>query len=134
MIMIGDVLKKKVGLLSSATNKKNSKDAFWVILRNIACEEIIVHGEPIDSDIIIPLYYAILLENIDYIPKYFQQILPSNGQERFRVIVRNLFSSNAFHLDGLANQKGIQAYKEVNESKKGKRIVFMASKEGYHDY
>ena len=57
-------------------------------------------------------------------PLYFQEILPSNKQERFRVIIRNLFSSNAFHPDGLANQAGIYAYREVNEMKKGERIVY----------
>ena len=59
-----------------------------------------------------------------YIPDYFQETLSSNHQERFRVIIRNLFSSNAFHPDGLANQPGIYAYKEINQYKKGKRIVF----------
>ena len=65
-----------------------------------------------------------MCENIEHIPLYFRERLPSNNQERFRVIIRNLFSSNAFHPDGLANQEGIYAYKEVNESKKGERIVY----------
>ena len=37
---------------------------------------------------------------------------------------RNVWSSNAFHPDGLAHQKGIIAYKEINENKKGSRIVY----------
>jgi hypothetical protein len=122
--MLGDVLKKRLPLLSSCSIKKNASNAFWIVLRDIAKEEIIELNEPVDSDIIIPLYYDILSSNLDYIPEYFQEILPSNHQERFRVITRNLFSSNAFHPDGLANQKGIVAYKEINESKKGERIVF----------
>lgn len=122
--MLGDVLRKKAHLLASASTKKVGQDAFWIILRDIAKEEIIDYGEPIDSDTIIPIYYKILKDNVHFIPPYFREILPSNNQERFRVLTRNLFSSNAFHPDGLANQKGIRAYPEVNESKKGNRIVF----------
>lgn len=122
--MLGDVLRREIYLLSFASEKKNDEEAFWVILRDIAVREIIEYGMPIDSDVIIPLYYDILCENKCYIPSYFQETLPSNCQERFRVIIRNLFSSNAFHPDGLANQIGILAYKEINESKKGERIVY----------
>ena len=123
--MLGDVLKRNLKKLKYASTKKVGNDAFWVILREIAVEEIIEHGGPIDSDTIIPLYYDILCDNLSYIPQYFQEILPSNKQERFRVIIRNLFSSNAFHPDGLANQVGIYAYKEINELKKGERIVYL---------
>ena len=122
--MLGDVLKRNLNHLRYASLKKVGNDAFWVILRDIAVEEIIEHGGSIDSDTIIPLYYNILCENLHYIPHYFQEILPSNKQERFRVIIRNLFSSNAFHPDGLANQPGVYAYKEINECKKGERIVY----------
>ena len=122
--MLGDILKKYLYKLQHASLKKVGNNAFWVILRDIAVEEIIEYGSSIDSDTIIPLYYSIMCDNLQYIPLYFQEILPSNGQERFRVIIRNLFSSNAFHPDGLANQEGIYAYKEINEFKKGERIVY----------
>lgn len=122
--MLGDVLKREMWRLRYASEKKVGDDAFWVILRNIAVNEIIEYGDYIDSDTIIPIYYEIMCENIEHIPLYFRERLPSNNQERFRVIIRNLFSSNAFHPDGLANQEGIYAYKEVNESKKGERIVY----------
>lgn len=127
--MLGDVLKKNLYKLEHASNKKNGKDAFWVILRDIAIEEIIEYGNPIDSDTIIPIYYKIMCENPNNIPHYYKEIVPSNNQERFRVIIRNLFSSNAFHCDGLANQKGIYAYKETNDIKKGRRIVYQKSEE-----
>lgn len=122
--MLGDVLKREIHKLKYSSVKKIGNDAFWVILWKIAVKEIIEYNGPIDSDIIIPLYYEIICKNLDNIPPYFQEILPSNKQERFRVIIRNLFSSNAFHPDGLANQHGIYAYKEINESKKGERIVY----------
>lgn len=122
--MLGDVLRRNISLLSNATTKKSGENAFWVILRNIATKEIIEYGGLVDSDTIIPLYYDIMSKNLSYIPEYFQQILPSNKQERFRVIIRNLFSSNAFHPDGLAMQEGIHAFKEINEEKKGKRIIY----------
>lgn len=125
--MLGDVLKREMWRLENATAKKGGSDAFWVILRNIAVEEIIEHNDFIDSDTIIPLYYQIMCENINKIPAYFTKKIPSNNQERFRVIIRNLFSSNAFNPDGLANQEGIYAYKEVNELRNGERIVYRKS-------
>lgn len=121
---IGDVLKRKIKMLSYATTKKVGPNAFWIILRDIARDEIIEYGGPVDSDIIIPIYYDILCDNLAYVPDYFQEILPSNHQERFRVIIRNLFSSNSFHPDGLANQPSVYAYKETNQFKKGERVVF----------
>lgn len=122
--MLGDVLKREIHNLQYSSSKKVGPNAFWIILRNIAVEEIIEYGDPIDSDTIIPLYYEIMSQNLKFIPEYFQEVLPSNNQERYRVIIRNLFSSNAFHTDGLANQEGINAYREINEFKKGDRIVY----------
>ena len=122
--MLGDVLKRELNRLQYSTEGKNDVNAFWIILRDIAVKEIKEANTQIDSDIIIPVYYEILCNNLDCVPLYFQEKLPSNHQERFRVIIRNLFSSNAFHPDGLANQPGIYAYKEINELKKGERIVF----------
>lgn len=122
--MLGDVLKREIHNLQYSSSKKVGPNAFWIILRNIAVEEIIEYGDPIDSDTIISLYYEIMSQNLKFIPEYFQEVLPSNNQERYRVIIRNLFSSNAFHPDGLANQEGINAYREINEFKKGDRIVY----------
>ena len=122
--MLGDVLKRELSRLTSASIKKTATDSFWVILRDIALKEIIELNDPVDSDVIIPLYYSILKENLSFIPAYYREIVPSNKQERYRLVIRNLFSSNAFHTDGLANQFGIVAYKEPNENKKGHRIVY----------
>jgi hypothetical protein len=122
--MFGDILRKKVSMLQYASENKFATDAFWIILRDIAREDIIASIEPVDSDIAVPIYYEILCDNLDFIPAYFQQTLRSNDQERFRVINRNLFTSNAFHPDGLANQEGISAKKEINEDKKGERIIY----------
>ena len=122
--MIGDVLIRNIHKLRYTSEKKSSDDAFWIVLRDIAVEEIIEYGESVDSDTIIPIYYKIIHERLEYIPIYYREKLPSNNQERYRVIIRNLFSSNAFNPDGLANQEGIVAYKEINELKKGERIVY----------
>lgn len=123
--MFGDILKKNIDRLSSCSSKKNDSNAFWIVLRNIAVDEIkALKPQRIDSDIAIAIYYQILLENLDKIPEYYKQKLKSNNQDRFRVVNRNLWSSNAFNFDGLANQNGIQAYTELNESKKGSRIIF----------
>lgn len=121
----GDVLRKKVYKLSEASKNKMSPNAFWIILRDIAKEDIIkLYPSSVDSDTAVPIYYQILLENSEMIPEYYKEKLASNNQERFRVINRNMFTSNAFHPDGLANQNGIVAHKEINESKKGERIVY----------
>ena len=130
--MIGDVLRRKIHLFRNATARKTGDNQFWIILRDIAVEEIIEYGGPVDSDIIIPIYYNIFLDNLDNVPDYFLVTLKSNNQERFRVIIRNLFSSNSFHTDGLANQEGIYAYKSINEFKKGKRVVFQKKEGGEH--
>ena len=123
--MLGKVLESRIHELSLATTNKLGNDAFWAILRDIAKEEIInLYPSKVDSDTIVPVYYEILSSHLDCIPEYFQVKLESNQQERFRVINRNMFTSNAFHPDGLANQEGIIAYKELNKDKKGERIVY----------
>ena len=124
--MFGDVLRKNISRLSHCSTKKTASNAFWIILRDIAIEEIKkAYPEKIDSDIAIGVYYEILSEYEDLLPSYFRETLESNHQERYRVINRNLWSSNAFHSDGLANQPGIKAYTEPNEDKKGSRIVYI---------
>lgn len=124
--MFGDVLRRKINQLSSCSLKKTDDDAFWVILRNIAVEEIKEnYPSKVDSDTAIGVYYDILSDNADKFSSYFSKKLKSNNQERYRVINRNMWSSNAFHPDGLANQPGITAYTEINESKKGSRIVYL---------
>ena len=122
----GDYLRRNIYLLKNASRKKVGPDAFWEILRSIAVQDILsIYPAKIDSDTAIPIYYQILDENKDKIPPYFLEKLSSNHQERYRVINRNLWSSNAFHPNGLANQKEILAYKEINEDKKGERIVYL---------
>lgn len=127
--MFGDVLRKNIWRLTNASIKKNDNNSFWIVLRNIAVEDIInVYPSKIDSDTAIGVYYEILNDNEDKLPSYYLEKLPSNNQERYRVINRNMWSSNAFHPDGLANQKNIEAYSEINEIKKGERIVYSRRK------
>lgn len=126
----GDYLRNNINLLTKATKKKVGEFAFWEILKKMAIQDILlIYPNKVDSDTAVPIYYKILSENKDSIPKHFLYKLPSNNQPRYRVIVRNLFTSNAFHSDGLANQKEIKAYKEINEYKKGQRIVYQGVKE-----
>lgn len=126
----GDYLREHIYLLQDASVKKVGSDAFWEILKRIAVQEILrMFPMRVDSDTAVPIYYEILSENEDQFPPYFSEKLSSNNQERYRVINRNLWTSNAFHPDGLANQKEISAYKEINENKKGERIVYQGVKE-----
>lgn len=121
----GDVLKRNVGQLTLASENKLANDAFWIILRDIAVQDIIaIYPGKVDSDIAVEVYYCILCDNLTHIPAYFKEKLKSNNQERFRVINRNMWTSNAFHPDGLANQPQISAYKEINPDRKGQKIVY----------
>ena len=126
----GDYLRNNIKLLSKASTKKIGENAFWEILKRIAVNDILMmYPRKVDSDTAVPIYFKILQENEDLLPIYFTKRLPSNNQPRYRVINRNLFTSNAFHTDGLANQSEIKAYTEINEFKKGSRIVYQGVKE-----
>ena len=115
--------------LSSASENKCATDAFWIILRDIAVQEILaVYPSKVDSDIAVEVYYNILCDNEALIPSYFKEKLKSNKQERFRVINRNMWTSNAFHPDGLANQPQVNAYKEINPDRKGEKIIYQGVK------
>lgn len=125
----GDVLKRNMHQLSNASENKCANDAFWIILRDIAVQEILeICPSKVDSDIAVDVYYNILCNNLALIPPYFREKLHSNKQERFRVINRNMWTSNAFHLEGLANQPQINAYKEINPDRKGEKIVYQGVK------
>lgn len=123
--MFGDVLRKNICKLTNASEKKNADYTFWKILRDIAVEDIRnSYPQEVDSDTAIAVYYDILKKNESKLPKYYVKILKSNKQERYRVLNRNMWSSNAFHPDGLANQAGIDARFEMNELRRGNRIVY----------
>ena len=106
--------------------KTVDEDAFYtdVFLCDLIKEIKANYPFKVDSDTAISVYYDILSENENFIPRYYKEKYQCNGQERYRVGNRNVWSSNAFHPDGLAHQKGIIAYKEINENKKGSGIVY----------
>lgn len=125
----GEILRRNMHQLSNASENKCAGYAFWIILRDIAIQEILaIYPSKVDSDIAVEVYYNILCENITLIPPYFREKLRSNKQERFRVINRNMWTSNAFHPEGLANQPQINAYKEINPDRKGEKIVYQGVK------
>ncbi|UUD37113.1 Uncharacterised protein [Mycoplasmopsis californica] len=122
--MIGDVLKRELSLLLNTSKNKNAKNAFWRLIRDIAVQDIKEFAKPIDSQTLIDCYYKILNSNLSYIPSYFQETLKSNKQKRYRVILRNIFTSNANHKDGLIHQKGIEYKTEHNLVRAGKKIIY----------
>ena len=125
----GDILKSNLHRLSNATLSSSSGEPFWMILRDIAAQEILaVAPSKVDSDIAVEVFYQILKENEDKLPEHYRVKLKSNKQERFRVINRNVWTSNAFHKDGLATQNGIKAFKELNPSRKGRKIIYQGVK------
>ena len=120
----GDYLKNNVTLLKYAGEKKTGENAFVEILKKIAVEEISRHyPNKVDSGNAVPIYYEILRQNEEVFPQFFREKL-GKGEERYRVINRNMWTSNAFHTDGLANQAKIQAYKVMNKDRKGYSIVY----------
>ena len=124
-MMFGDVLRRKAHLLLNTSDNKYAKDSFWAVLKNIAVEDIrSCYPEKVDSSNAIAVYYSILKENTQYIPEKLLEVSPSNNQEKFRIKNRNMWSSNAFHPDGLANQPGIVAEKKMNETRRGYRIIY----------
>ena len=125
--MVGDILEKRIKEISFASDGSGEKGGkkLWQILKNIALEEL-KNAAPgrVSSNDIIPIYYRIVFENQNLLPNYCRERLPSNKQERYRVIIRNLFVTNAFHQDGLASCKEIRAVKVVNESRRGCRVIY----------
>ena len=126
----GDVLKKRIRELSDASVNKKSDDTFWIKLRNIAVEEInMIYPDEIDSSIAVEIYYEILNDNVDFLPEYYREKLKSNNQERFRVLNRNMWTSNAYHPDGLANQKYVHSKKLINSNRVGRKIIYLGDKD-----
>ena len=123
--MFGDILRKSMHKFEDASKNKRSENAFWKILRDIAVEEIKNHHpQKIDSAIAIDAYYSILKKNEFLIPEYFKGIMKSNKQERYRVINRNLWSSNSSNQDGLASQPFVIANKMINEERNGYKVIY----------
>lgn len=122
--MLGDVLRKRINELSNCSASYNDSNAFWVVIRDIAREEILEHNGKIDSDIFVAVYYKILKENEDKLPQYYREIIPSSKQERYRNVTRNVLTSNAFHANGLANQQGIKTLRDTNFKRKGLKIIY----------
>lgn len=123
----GDNLKKKLhnGDFLNCENKKSSPKSLWITLRDTACEDLkSASPQKIDSDVATRIYYNILKDNEEYLPDWACKELSSNGQPKYRVANRNVFSSNAFHQRGLANQPGISAVSMKNTERKGNKIVF----------
>ena len=126
--MLGDVLKRRINLLSKSSVNRNDKNAFWKEIKDIAIEEICELNASVDSNVIISVYYKILKENENQIPQWYKEKIKSNGQETYRVITRNIFSSNAFHNNGIAKSKMLEAKKIINSDRRGYKIVYKCRK------
>lgn len=102
----GDILRKNLYKF-----KKAAKESFQKTLIEIASEEIKNSKDKVSSDFAIPCYYKILKENENKIPNYFKS--EKSGQKRYRIINRNIWSSNAYRHNGLAKREheGIKAIK-----------------------
>ncbi len=71
--MFGDILEKNIYKLKNASLKKNSKNAFWKILTEIAVEELKEYSpNEIYSGYATEIYYQILNKNESCLPNYFK--------------------------------------------------------------
>lgn len=123
--MFGKILEKNIYKLKIASPKKSSKNAFWKILIEIAVEELKEYSpKKIDSGYATEIYYEILKKNESYLPNHFKEKMKSNNQERYRVINRNIWSSNNHNPNGLSNQPGVSAIRKMNEEKHGYKTVY----------
>ena len=123
--MFGNILEKNIYMFKNASLNKKSKNAFWIILRDIAVEELKEYSpNEIDSGYATEIYYKILNEHESYLPNHFQEKIKSNNQERYRVINRNLWSSNNNNPNGLCKQSGVCARTEMNEDRSGKKTIY----------
>lgn len=123
--MVGDVLKNNLDKIKKSNDARHGNDAFCEVIKRIAIEEInALYPKKVDSDVIIEIYYKILLENIECVPLSMRKNVPSSKQHRFRIAIRNIFTSNAYHSNGLANSPYLKAVKKVNENRKGRRYSY----------
>ncbi len=123
--MFGDILEKNIYKLKNSSSKKNSENAFWRILKEIAIEELKEYSpKEIDSSCAIEIYYKILKKNESYLPDYFKEKNKSNNQERYRVANRNVWTSNSRNKNGLSDQRCILAIRKMNEEKCGYKTIY----------
>ena len=84
--MLGDVLRSRLDELKCSSIRPSDKNSFWIVLRNIARDEILaMYPNKVDSDTIIPIYYDILSQNIDYVPLELRRVLPSNNRSHIEL-------------------------------------------------
>ena len=123
--MLGDILISRLDEIKKSEDSPRGTNAFCEVIKRIAVDEInALYPEKVDSDVIVEVYYEILLKNIDKIPPTMTSLAPSDKQYRFRISVRNVFTSNAFHSNGLANHPRLKAIKVVNDERKGRRYTY----------
>ena len=125
--MFGEVLRNRIEELSETTyTRKKDMSSFWYRLRDIALEEISHYSGEIDSGEAIETYYTILKANEQSLPDEAKEILPSNGQERYRVCNRNLWSSNSWHPIGLENTTTTTV--TINDKRRGNKRIYKGGK------
>ena len=122
--MLGDILKGRLNEVKKSIDSSRGQNAFCEVIKKIAIDEInALYPQKIDSNIIVETYYKILLDNMGYIPVPLKE-LSANGQYRFRISVRNVFTSNANHSNGLANSPYLNVKRIVNDNRKGRRYSY----------
>jgi len=106
------------------------KDNFFNFLKEcFICDLIKYYNETqkiveVSSNDIIITYYNILLKNQEKLHPNMREIIPSNNQERFRICVRNTFTSNSSNKDGLQNRAEL-SYKYENHPTRKKQYTIL---------
>lgn len=127
--MFGDVLKSRITELSDTQfSRRKDMSSFWFCLQDIIINEINNYNGKIDSNLAIEIYYNILKSNEHLLPDFAKCRL-NNGQERYRVCNRNLWSSNAWHATGLEGVSTITTTLSINIDRKGNKRTYLGRKQ-----
>lgn len=93
---------------------KNTGKDFYIFLKEcFICDLILNYNKTNANHIywsneIIPIYYEILKENETFLPEETLEINDSTQQKKYRIINRNIFSSNSDNKNGLQNRRELE--------------------------
>lgn len=103
-------------------------DFYNFIKECIICDLIYIYNQTneiveVSSNDLIEIYYEIFLKHKDKLHPNLNKIVPSNGQEKFRVCIRNTINSNSNHPDGLQNRKELSFKISINPKRSNQYSV-----------
>ena len=103
--------------------KDINKDFYKFVIEVFICDliyeyNITLKNQEVISNDVIPLYFDILKNNEGKLNEQLTKELKSNNQKRYRVIIRNIFTSNSENTEGLQNRVELAASRTSNPTRK----------------